>query len=166
MKKKYIILIRGFLFAVGIFLLIFIHGVFWLWGSEKKEIKFNELSNEFQAAIVLSTDWRFSENEYIETIQYIRYGNDVEEIIVKIKTEGIPQFIDRNERIRNYLPEIDPGELVTGDTGYYSDENTLFIAIQVCDYSIIKERTDRMKYIGSLAGSLSAVFEDMEEVLS
>lgn len=162
MKIKHIILILGFLFAVWISL--FIYSVLEVWGPEKKEIKFNELSNESQAAIALNSDWRFSENEHIETIQYIRDGNGVEEIIVKIKTEDVAQFMDRNEKIRNYLSEIDPGELATGDTGYYSDGNALFVAIQIRDYSIIKEKTDEIIYIGNLARSLSAVFEDTEAV--
>lgn len=160
MKIRHIILILGFLFAV--WMSLFIYSVLDVWGSEKKEVEFNELSNESQAAIVLSTDWRFSENEHIEIVQYIRYGNDVEEIIVRIKTEDIAQFMDRNEKIRNYLSEIDPGELATGDTGYYSDGNALFVAIQIRDYSIIKERTDEIIYIDNLARSLSAVFEDTE----
>lgn len=164
MKKKHIILILGFLLAAGLFLLMFIYSVLWLWGPEKKEVKFNELSNESQAAIALSGDWRFSENEHIETIQYIRYGNGVEEIIVKIKTKDAAQFMDRNEKIKDYLSEINPGELVTGDTGYYSERNVLFVAIQIRDYSIIKEKTDEIIYIGNLARSLSAVFEDMEAV--
>lgn len=163
MKKKHIILILGFLFAV--WMSLFIYSVLEVWGSEEKEIKFNELSNESQAAIALSSDWHFSENEHIETIQYIRYGNGVEEIIVKIKTEDVAQFMDRNEKIRNYLSEINPGELVTGNTGYYSDGNALFVAIQIRDYSIIKEKTDEIIYIGNLARSLSAVFEGTEAIL-
>lgn len=162
MKIRHIILILGFLFAV--WMSLFIYSVLDVWGPEKKEVEFNELSNESQAAIALSGDWRFSENEHIETIQYIRYGNGVEEIIVKIKTEDVAQFMDRNEKIRDYLSEIDPGELVTGDTGYYSDRNALFVAIQIRDYSIIKEKTDEIIYIGNLARSLSAVFEDTEAV--
>lgn len=164
MKKKFILLILSFLFAAGLFLLLFIYSALEVWGPEKKEVKFNELSNESQAAIALSSDWRFSENEYIETVQYIRYY-DVEEIIVKIKTEDVAQFIDRNEKIRNYLPETNSGELSTGDTGYYLNGNTLFIAIQIRDYSIM-ERTDEIIYVGNLARSLSAVFEDMEAVSS
>ncbi len=101
MKIKHIILILGFLFAV--WMSLFIYSVLDVWGPEKKEVKFNELSNESQAAIALSSDWRLSDNEHIETIQYIRYGNGVEEIIVKIKTEDVAQFMDRNEKIRNYL---------------------------------------------------------------
>ncbi len=164
MKIKHIILILGFLFAV--WMSLFIYSVLDVWGPEKKEVKFNELSNESQAAIALSSDWRLSDNEHIETIQYIRYGNGVEEIIVKIKTEDVAQFMDRNEKIRNYLSEIDPGELATGDTGYYSKGNTLFVAVHIRDYSIIKEKTDEIIYIGNLARSLSAVFEDTEAVSS
>lgn len=159
MKIKHFILILSLLFAA--FMALFIHAVLWAWGSDKKEIKFNELSSKSQATIISNSNWCFSTNECIETIQYIRYGNDVEEIIVKIKTEDPAQFINKNENIKNVFSAIPSSELVTGETGYYSEGKCLFIAIQICDYFIMDKNGENV-YISNLLKSILSVFEDTD----
>lgn len=153
MKRKFIILIAA-ISLVAIWLILFCLCVHEVWGYKKNETQFHELSDETQAAIASSIDLNFSSDDCIESIQYIDYKNGVEEIIIKIKTKNTDEFIDNNPNLSNNFIQINSSEIPTGDTGYYSEGNALYIAIQNLVYV-------KNEYLRNLVKSILPVFEDI-----
>ncbi|MDE6596505.1 MAG: hypothetical protein K2K44_10935 [Oscillospiraceae bacterium] len=125
-------------------------------GMVNIQINFDDLSYKEQSDIISKSNWCFSNNECIEEIEYIRYGNEVEEVIIKIRTEDVIQFVSNNEDISSIFLSIDPSELATGETGYYSNGNMLYIAIQVREYTHMGNN-DKNTYIADLLETVLTV---------
>ena len=123
---------------------------------------FNDLPSQEQYDIISKCNWQFSTNERIDEIEYIRYGNKVEEIVIKIQTDDVEQFVSKNEDISSNFLLIDPHELSTGETGYYSNGKMLCIAIQILEYTHV-EKNDSNTYVANLLKAILVAFDDIIE---
>lgn len=155
--RKNLVFIIGFLTCVLLFLFFqYIN----IWDNIVDIRKnYNDIPYQEQYEIISKSNWCFSVSEHIEEIQYIKYGNEVEELVVKIQTDDVIQFVRKNEDISSNFLLIDPRELSTGETGYYSNGRILCIAIQIHEYTNL-EKDDTNTYINNLLKAVCAPFND------